>query len=92
MRLADSKGVATMGSSMSKRGNKRRGTQGAELKLSSWHMICWIRSDQGSHDRKLEGQWGNCREHRESKVAMGRVATPMSRGQARRKCWIWEPE
>jgi len=36
VRLVDSEGVATMGNSMSKRGNKRRRrTQGAEPNLSS---------------------------------------------------------
>ena len=39
VRLAGSEGVATVGSSTSKRGNKRRGKQGAESNLSSWHVI-----------------------------------------------------
>jgi len=41
VRLVDSEGIATVGSSMSKRGNKRRRrTQGAESNLSNQHMIC----------------------------------------------------
>ena len=81
VRLTDSEGVATMGNSVSKRGNKRRRrSQGAEPNLSSWHMICQVGSDRGSCDQKLEERWGDHRECRESKVAMGRVTTPMSRG------------
>jgi len=80
VRLVGSEGVATVGSSMSKRGNKRRGTQGVESNLSSWHMICRVGLDQRSLDRKLEERWGNFRECREGKVVTGRVVTPMSGG------------
>jgi len=81
-----------MGSSTSKRGNKRRGKQGAESNLSSRHVICQVGSDQRSCDWASEEWWGDCRESREGKVVTGRVMTPMSRGQARRKCWIGELE
>jgi len=92
VRLTGSEGVAAVGSSTSKRGNKGRGKQGAELNLSSWHVICWVGSDQRSRDRESEEQWGDCRECREGRVATGRVVTPMSRGRVRRKCWIGELE
>jgi len=58
VRLTDSEGVATVGSSTSKRGNKRRGKQGAELTLSSWHVICRVGLDRRSHDWELEEKWG----------------------------------
>jgi len=63
VRLADSEGVATVGNSMSKRGNKgRRRTQEAEPNLSRWHMICRVGSDRGSRDQKSEERWGDRRE------------------------------
>ena len=61
VRLTDSEGVATVGNSMSKRGNKgRRRTQEAELNLSRWHMICRVGSDRRSRDWESEERWGNC--------------------------------
>ena len=59
VRLADSEGLATVGNSVSKRGNKgRRRIQEAEPNLSRWHVICRVGSDRRSHDRESEEKWG----------------------------------